>query len=202
MRKFLAIWLSCLTMAGAAQAATIDGNFDVVAGVPEDYTFNFDMLPGETFGSVAFFSANSTQIVNPPFTLSSTGVGQLSFGRSFELTDKSLSVFAVINIKTTGYYFTCNAGIQGSYVGDCASYVKVTPAIVDGVVREYSSAIEFYATTPISVMTAEQNFQRLSLTREAFVEAAVVPIAGTLPLLLSGLGLLGWFARRQRVATA
>ena len=198
MRKVLAVWLSCLTMAGAAQAATIDGNFDVVAGVTENYTFDFDLLPGESFLSVQSFKVNSDFIKPSAFSLSSPGVGRLSFGRSFELTDKSLSVFAVINIQTSGYYFNCNSGIQGSYVGECASYTKVTPAIVNGIIPQFSSPIEFYATTPISVMTTEQNTLRLSLATAALAETAVVPIAGTLPLLLSGLGLLGWFARRQR----
>ena len=189
MRSLLAVCLSAIMMMGAAEAATIDGNFNVVAGVPETYTFSFDLLPGEKFGSVKSFSVNSVLQKNTTFSLGPTGKGQLSFASSFGTADKVMSVFAEINLITTGYFLRCADGAEGVYYGTCGSYMDVWNGL------ENTSVVEFFALRTLSVMsekTAPKEF--LSAAEPA---ATVVPIAGTLPLLLSGLGILGWAARRR-----
>jgi hypothetical protein len=184
MRSLLAVCLSAIMMMGAAEAATIDGNFNVVAGVPETYTFTVPLLPGEEFDS-AKLSVNGGPWSVPASSATQTGSVSLKFLHTFEALGKqSLTVSAYINYVAFGSY-ECLGNTAGCYV----------PNALQNPLQKRIS--EFFVIETASVFVASSQKNLTSESEPSLNRAAVVPIAGSLPLLLSGLGILGWAARRR-----
>ncbi len=184
MRSVLAVCLSAVMMMGAAEAATIGGNLNVVAGEPHTFSLNVPLFPGEEFYSAMLY-INGGKGTAPLSNVIQQGSVTLNFLHTFvALGTQSLTVGADIWYKAFGSY---------ECVGVTAG-CNVPNSLQNPNQPRYS---EFFVIETASVFVASPQQNLTSVAEPSLNRAAVVPIAGSLPLLLSGLGILGWAARRR-----
>lgn len=184
MRSLLAVCLSAIMMMGAAEAATIGGNLNVVAGEPHTFSLNVPLSPGEEFYSAMLY-INGGKGSAPLSNVIQQGSVTLNFLHTFvALGTQSLTVGADIWYKAFGSY-ECAGQYAGCY----------NPNSLQN--QDQQRISMFTVGQKVSVFVSSPEQTATSAADSAAVRAAVVPIAGTLPLLLSGLGILGWAARRR-----
>lgn len=180
MRKYLMALAATALLASQAAAATISGPTTVEAGVTYTYTYQPDtpvsLLEGYTLYTM-YIEVNG----NP----SAGGTGFNYYG----------SVYPVDNSFTFDWVFDTTGPAVLSISSVLVSYINATIQLGDGffdVIKGESARFEVFNTG----RNEDGGGPPLEL------KVSVVPIGGTLPLLLSALGALGWVARRRKAQAA
>lgn len=173
-------WIAAALLMGAqAQAAVITGPSPVVAG--QSYTYTYDTGPVDLLPGYDFYILN---------LIVSDGVNEDYFGR-FASADPlvSNSPFPFSNPFTFDWVFSVTGPALLSVTGYLESYADATITYgVDG----FPSIFKTEGVTRVGLINLGTDGLQIS----------VVPIGGTLPLLLTAIGLVGWVARRRAAAGA
>ena len=171
MRKILAAAAVAMALIGQAQAATVTGPTDVTAGTPYSYTYNPD--PTAILAGYDLYAMNLT--VSDSFDPGNVQV--FSFFGSVLPSPRNFLFNWVFPATGTGVLTV--TGVLETYFG--ATLGKDEGGFTFVIKPE---------GTPFIV----SNIEPASLTVNS---TPVVPIGGTLPLLLTAFGLAGWVARRR-----
>ena len=171
MFRYIMAFAATALLASQVQAATISGPSTVQAGVPYVYTYQ-PSTPDEILDVYDFYILN----IN---VYDSTRPGFQSF--AFTGGD------GVQYDPAATYSFSWTFNTTGSAVLSVISWFNT-----------FSGAIltedEF---GPVAIPIANEKQARIAFSDEVALNISVVPIGGTLPLLVSALGLMGWAARRR-----
>lgn len=202
MRSLLAVCLSAITMMGAAEAAIIDavisGPNEVKVGESNLYTLNFTLptldpkYTYETYdiwgdpgffgfaGVLTFGDGTSSKITVPAYA----GPYSFEFYKSFtEASEIDFNSTVNFRLKSDYWLVTSTFCSNTTGCGGMNSGPWFTHTISG------SKSVSIFKTSELPVAAAQPQ------------PAAVVPLIGALPLMLTGLALLGWMGRR-RVALA
>lgn len=182
MRKYLMALAATALLASQAGAATISGPTTVTAGVVNTYTYQTDVpadvLPGHTLYTM-WLEINGG---NP-----ATGGGVENYYGATYVDGTTFSFDWVF--PTTGPASLTIRSVLATYIGATVEQFDGYFSVVEGpnkVAVTFNSGFEFEGGGG----------------PPATLQISVVPIGGTLPLLLSALGALGWVARRRSKAAA
>jgi hypothetical protein len=173
MNKILGIALTAAVLAGQATAATIDGPGEVIVG--QSYELFFNSGPVDLINKANLFY----------MTL------KLPDGRSVL---SGGSEYPANNLFSFNWVFKSTGETTLDVIAELRSY--------SGVIFEQATNYPIGTLIPINLNTSPSRTTSLEASRIFRVreaqEISVVPIGGTLPLMLSALGVMGWVARRRR----
>ncbi len=215
MKKITLAIALALSAAGAAHAATIQGlvNTGVGAAGGQDSHYAVSVLEGATVltGQHGFITQDNTWPVNPWLANSATSkwiTPTANQGESFDAASQGLYKFE-LQFDLTGYN-AASASFLGHFAADNAATVFLNGSqIAAG--TGFSSWSNFGANSGFNngvnlldfyVTNWQQNGGNPLGLRVEFTDATVaaVPEPSSYAMLLAGLGLVGWMARRRRSA--
>ena len=178
MRKYLMALAATALLASQAGAATISGPTTVTAGVVNTYTYTpnmpVELLEGSTFYTM-FLEINGGWEYAP------TGASLNYSGSEFPPTGQ-FSFDWVFN--ETGPAVLSISSVLVSYLTNPSLVGENQPKPLHVIFNSGRGPASWEGGPPVEL------------------QISVVPIGGTLPLLLSALGALGWVARRRSKAAA
>ena len=171
MFRYIMAFAATALLASQVEAATISGPTTVQAGVPYVYSYQ-PSTPDEILDVYDFYILN----IN---VYDSTRPGFESYAFS--------GGNGVQYDPTATYSFSWTFNTAGSAVLSVISWFNTFSGAI-------LSADEF---GPIAIPGEGGKDARIAFSKEVALQISVVPIGGTLPLLVSALGLMGWAARRR-----
>ena len=170
MRNILGAFALAAVMASQAGAATISGETNPIVGQTYTYIYSPDapsLTPGYT-------SYTMTIIVDD--LSDAAGDVRFSFDGPSYPESNSFSFDWVFNV-----------------TGPTVLSVRSVIATFFGTAFEFPEGVQFFRKPENGILFRVQNIDEITLA----TNVSVVPIGGTLPLMLSALGLMGWAARRR-----
>lgn len=177
MRNILGAFALAAVMASQAGAATISGPTMVQAGVSYNYTYQTD-VPAQVLPGYTLFTMWLQINGGDP----ATGGGVVNYwGTTY--TDGDTFSFDWV-FPTTGPANLTIRSVLATYIDATVEQFDGYFAVIEGpnkVSQTFNSGFAFEGGGG----------------PPASLEISVVPIGGTLPLMLSALGLIGWAARRR-----
>lgn len=185
MKRLIGAVLGALLCASAGQAATVE----LVSPATGEYVFKLQdyTIPAPAAGTP--YNAWSLMVLlNDNLYLGNQTLGVIQPGQTTvsgaSVSFKWLPTPSAPNLQVVGLFeLVQNASIQTIYA--------------DQKLQEFAQITQYSKVTPFRITDVTYPSQIQNLSEPNANRAAVVPIGGTLPLLVTALGVFGWMARRH-----